>query len=220
MSPSHIRYARKLAAKVDMQLLCKVQCIVLNVCLGQVLDGVQKAIVQTQLSNLYFHPTDCPQREVGAQQPFTTLPPHVILRGRPLPSICSPDPAPGHTLPAKFCQKRGWTGDAQFTSRQASLNFDMRQLYGNWLQTMQDHDTAGCALNGASPIFPQTNKDICCTPKHKSFGCDFTGIPNGSFTNTGGSVADVVPFMYVGGWPGDFIETHCFLNIPLAWLGQ
>jgi alpha-L-rhamnosidase len=28
-----------------------------------VLDGVQKAIVQTQKSNLHFHPTDCPQRE-------------------------------------------------------------------------------------------------------------------------------------------------------------
>ena len=35
----------------------------------------------SQLSNLHFHPTDCPTRE-----------------------------------------KRGWTGDAQFTSRQASLN--------------------------------------------------------------------------------------------------
>ena len=127
-----------------------------------VLDGVQKAIVQTQLSNLHFHPTDCPQRE-----------------------------------------KRGWTGDAAFTSRQASLNLDMRQLYGNWLQTMQDHDTAGCALAGVAPVFPQTNKDICCNPKHRSFGCDYTGIPNGTFSRTGGSVADVVPFMYVGGWPGD-----------------
>lgn len=127
-----------------------------------VLDGVQKAIVQTQLSNLHFHPTDCPQRE-----------------------------------------KRGWTGDAQFTSRQASLNLDMRQLYGNWLQTMQDHDEVGCAGGGAEPVFPQTNKDICCDPKKGSFGCDYTGIPNGTFHDTSGSVADVVPFMHVGGWPGD-----------------
>lgn len=119
-----------------------------------VLDGIQDAVVQTQLSNLHFHPTDCPQRE-----------------------------------------KRGWTGDAQFTSRQASLNFNMRQLYGNWLQTMADHDQVGCAVNGAAPAFPQTNKDICCNPKHGSFGCDFTGVPNGTFTDTAGSVADVVPFM-------------------------
>ena len=100
-------------------------------------------------------------------------------------------------------EKRGWTGDAQFTSRQASLNLDMRQLYGNWLQTMQDHDNAGCAIGGAAPVFPQTNKDICCNPSHSSFGCDYTGIPNGTFSRPGGSVADVVPFMYVGGWPGD-----------------
>ena len=119
-----------------------------------VLNGIQEAIVQTQLSNLHFHPTDCPQRE-----------------------------------------KRGWTGDAQFTSQQASLNFDMRQLYGNWLQTMRDHDTAGCAIEGTVPTFPQSNKDICCSTQQGSFGCDFTGIPNGTFTNTRGSVADVVPFM-------------------------
>ena len=127
-----------------------------------ILNQIQTSIVQTQLSNLHFHPTDCPQRE-----------------------------------------KRGWTGDAQFTSRQASLNFDMRLLYSEWLQTMQDHDTAGCAINGNLPTFPQTNKDKCCYPSHKSFGCDYTGIPNKTFTNTQGSVADVVPFMYVGGWPGD-----------------
>lgn len=60
-----------------------------------------------------------------------------------------------------------------------------------------------CAVGGAAPVFPQTNKDICCSPKHGSFGCDYTGIPNGTFTETSGSVADVVPFMYVGGWPGD-----------------
>ena len=135
-----------------------------NITFGhKVLDGIQGAIVQTQKSNLHFHPTDCPQRE-----------------------------------------KRGWTGDAQMTSRQASLNFDMVALYGSWLQTMADHDMAGCAIEGSSgPVFPQTNKDICCSTKHGSFGCDYTGIPNGTFTHTGGSVADVVPFMHVGGWPGD-----------------
>lgn len=39
--------------------------------------------------------------------------------------------------------------------------------------------------------------------RHGSFGCDYTSIPNGTFSNPGGSVADVVPFMHVGGWPGD-----------------
>ena len=68
---------------------------------------------------------------------------------------------------------------------------------------MADHDSAGCAPPGATPTFPQTNKDICCNPGHSSFGCDYTGIPNGTFSDPAGSVADVVPFMYVGGWPGD-----------------
>ena len=98
-------------------------------------------------------------------------------------------------------EKRGWTGDAQFTSRQASLNLDMRQLYGNWLQTMADHDSAGCALAGATPAFPQTNKDICCDPAHKSFGCDYTGIPNGTFSDPGGtdrSPADQSPLAVCG----------------------
>ena len=126
------------------------------------LNSIQKAIVQTQLSNLHFHPTDCPQRE-----------------------------------------KRGWTGDAQFTSRQASLNFDMTLLYRNWLQTMVDHNYVGCALNGATPVFPQANIDACCYSKHHKFGCDYTGIPNGVFSDVRGSVADVVPYMGVGGWPGD-----------------
>ena len=127
-----------------------------------VLNGIQAAIVQTQLSNLHFHPTDCPQRE-----------------------------------------KRGWTGDAQFTSRQASLNFDLTLLYEHWLWTMLDHDHAGCALHGTTPVFPQANKDICCFPKYSKFGCDYTGIPNGTFDQIQGSVADVVPYMYIGGWPGD-----------------
>ena len=131
------------------------------------LNQIQASIVQTQLSNLHFHPTDCPQRE-----------------------------------------KRGWTGDGQLTSRQASLNFDMVHMYDHWLQTMVDHDTVGCVVDHSNathfPIFPQANVDVCCDPKlGPKFGCDYTGIPNGTFSNTLGSVADVIPFMNVGAWPGD-----------------
>ena len=57
---------------------------------------------------------------------------------------------------------------------------------------MKDHDNAGCAINGAAAVFPQTNKDVCCDTKHASFGCDYTGIANGTFSHPGGSVADVV----------------------------
>jgi hypothetical protein len=67
---------------------------------------------------------------------------------------------------------------------------------------MADHDQVGCASNSA-PLFPQANTDICCDPKHTSFGCDYTGVPGGLFNETHGSIADVVPFTHVGGWPGD-----------------
>lgn len=100
-------------------------------------------------------------------------------------------------------EKRGWTGDSQLTSAEASLNFDMKLLYGNWLRTMRDHDVVGCAASGHSPAFPQSNVDICCDPAKKTFGCDYAGVPEGAFANTSGAIADVVPFTYVGGWPGD-----------------
>ena len=68
---------------------------------------------------------------------------------------------------------------------------------------MVDHNYVGCALNDAAPVFPQANIDTCCYSKHSKFGCDYTGIPNGVFSDVKGSVADVVPYMGVGGWPGD-----------------
>ena len=60
-----------------------------------VLDGVQKAIVQTQLSNLHFHPTDCPTRE---KRGWTGV------RGNP-----EPDPTPTSTS----CDGRGGQGQGQ-----------------------------------------------------------------------------------------------------------
>ena len=104
-------------------------------------------------------------------------------------------------------EKRGWTGDAQVTSGAASLNFDTEAMYAQWLQSMQDSSTLGCALAPDTPSFPQPQQFECCTPAHQAFGCDYTGLPpgglGGGFNETRGSIADVVPYMAVGGWPGD-----------------
>ena len=96
-------------------------------------------------------------------------------------------------------EKRGWTGDSQITSAGASMNFDTGSFYDNWLQVFGDHQDVGCALHGKEPVFPQGPADKCCNPKVGSFGCDYSGIPDGpgGFNETSGSIADVVPFTYV-----------------------
>ena len=132
----------------------------------QILNEIQRAIVQTQASNVHSHPTDCPQRE-----------------------------------------KRGWTGDGQVTAGQCALNFDSGAMYATWLQSMVDSAAVGCALAPKTPAFPQPAVFECCDPSHPAFGCDYTGLPpgglHGGFSEAQGSVADVVPYMHVGGWPGD-----------------
>ena len=104
-------------------------------------------------------------------------------------------------------EKRGWTGDAQVTSGEASLNFDTASMYSAWLTSMQDSADVSCALAPQTPTLPQPNCFLCCNPSKPSFGCDFHGLPpggaHGGFEETRGSVADVVPFTHVGGWPGD-----------------
>jgi len=58
-----------------------------------------------------------------------------------------------HSIPqdCPHREKRGWGGDAQVTSAEASLNFDMGAFYGNWLRTMHDIQIEGCTLPPATP---------------------------------------------------------------------
>jgi hypothetical protein len=126
-----------------------------------ILNGIQKAIKYTQLSNFYHHPTDCPQRE-----------------------------------------KRGWMGDSQITSPEASLNFDTAAFYTNWIQAFSDTQNHGCTQKGA----PGRVGMECCESTRSSFGCSFS-CPTSedcNFTRTKGSLPDVVPYHNpYGGWPGD-----------------
>jgi hypothetical protein len=51
-----------------------------------------------------------------------------------------------HTIPTDCCQreKRGWMGDAQWTSEEASLNLDTNLFYQNFVQTIADTQAVGC----------------------------------------------------------------------------
>ena len=49
-------------------------------------------------------------------------------------------------------EQRGWGGDAQVTSGEASLNLDLSSFYHNWLTTMRDIQLAGCVVKGESPV--------------------------------------------------------------------
>lgn len=144
-----------------------------------ILNEIQAAVQQTQLSNLHSIPTDCPTRE-----------------------------------------KRGWMGDAQVSSPEAALNFDMRSLYANFLRTMGDTQAVGCAepanaaLVGlqeigvaagavATEAAPRPPTYQCCDHAHPSFGCSWTGT---NFSGPlPGALPDVVPYTLkpYGGWPGD-----------------
>ena len=41
-------------------------------------------------------------------------------------------------------EKRGWMGDAQWTSGEASLNFNMASFYDNYMRTMADTQAVEC----------------------------------------------------------------------------
>ena len=42
-------------------------------------------------------------------------------------------------------EKRGWLGDAQWSSENNAVMFDMRQVYSNWVQTIGETQATGCS---------------------------------------------------------------------------
>eukprot|EP00750_Incisomonas_marina_P009219 INCI15853.1.p1 GENE.INCI15853.1~~INCI15853.1.p1 ORF type:complete len:956 (+),score=122.30 INCI15853.1:192-3059(+) len=113
-------------------------------------------------------------------------------------------------------EKRGWMGDAQWTSGEASVNFDMAELYSNFVRTMGDTVQGGCRQPS-----PSNNREVtptgvvgiepaqvpvdyqCCDFQNVTFGCSETGTNFSS--GTAGALPDVVPYSKktYGGWPGD-----------------
>jgi hypothetical protein len=59
-----------------------------------------------------------------------------------------------HSIPqdCPHREQRGWGGDAQVTSGEASLNLDLSSFYHNWLTTMRDIQLAGCVVKGENPV--------------------------------------------------------------------
>eukprot|EP00656_Telonema_subtile_P057673 TRINITY_DN9541_c0_g2_i4.p1 TRINITY_DN9541_c0_g2~~TRINITY_DN9541_c0_g2_i4.p1 ORF type:complete len:563 (+),score=74.38 TRINITY_DN9541_c0_g2_i4:1409-3097(+) len=78
-------------------------------------------------------------------------------------------------------ERRGWMGDAQVSSNEAMLNFDMQAFYESFLHAMRDTQLWGCAArhnDGGSTCGGQTTQEAA------------------------GSLPDVVPFDGIGGSPG------------------
>ena len=121
-------------------------------------------------------------------------------------------------------EKRGWLGDAQWTAGEASMNFDMASLYSNWIRTMGDTQAVECnqvawAQNNRDDAFAMNDLQRpptyeCCSLKHPTFGCDWTGT---NFSEVVGSLPDVVPYSRktYGGWPGD--PTWGVAAVVLPW---
>ena len=113
-----------------------------------------------------------------------------------------------HSIPTDcpHREKRGWLGDAQWTSGQASLNFDMAAFYSNFMRSISDTMAVGCTADARAaappggPARPRTY--TCCSRAAPTFGCDWTGT---NFSDMRGALPDVVPYekKTYGGWPGD-----------------
>ena len=99
-------------------------------------------------------------------------------------------------------EKRGWMGDSQITSPEASLNFDTTAFYTNWIQAFSDTQHHGCTHKGQ----PGRVGMQCCESTRSSFGCSYSCpfSEDCNFTHTNGALPDVVPYHNpCGGWPGD-----------------
>ena len=113
---------------------------------------------------------------------------------------------------------QGWMGDAQWTAEEATLNFDMQALYVNWVRTMLDMQQQGCiATSEQFKLEPPYG--TCCSPtldeKHPSI---FQCSPMSNYSDTAGSVPDVVPLLWgTGGgrgWPGAPVWGSAVIILP------
>jgi len=123
-----------------------------------------------------------------------------------------------HSIPTDCPQreKRGWMGDAQWTSRETSLNFRAADFYQNFARTFADTQAVGCKqVESGSAMGPRPAVYECCSVKNPSFGCDWHGV-NDSFKDDAGSMPDVVPYSRkpYGGWPGDPTWGIATVEIP------
>ncbi len=99
-----------------------------------------------------------------------------------------------HSIPTDcpHREKRGWMGDAQVSSAQASLNFDMDLFYQNFVASFADMQSLGCTNPNHAErrnllVRPPTYE--CCNMRSPSFGCNADGT---NFSDVTGSLPDVV----------------------------
>ena len=97
-------------------------------------------------------------------------------------------------------EQRGWGGDAQVTSGEASLNLDMTSFYHNWLTTMRDIQLAGCVVAGMSPV--PVGATACPSHLNHPAGRGSNGKENVDWSSNSSRHGDLPPFVPSGGgWP-------------------
>ena len=205
------------------------------------LEGLPPGITPDNrtLTSLFLHSDT---KQIGHIKFKTGSPPGDLLN-RLQAAILYTQHSNQHTIPTDCPtrEKRGWTGDAQWTSEEASLNFATAAFYRNFVRSMGDSQAVGCTpwpyahtvdhtstRKGAPPGTRQSRPANyrCCDPTvhPPSFGCDFTGVTD-NFTDYHGDVPDAIPYGeqsgYWGGWPGDRSFAASGAEIPFqAWVSS
>jgi hypothetical protein len=125
-----------------------------------------------------------------------------------------------HSIPTDCPQreKRGWMGDAQWTSEEAAMNFDMQTVYSNWVTTMADMQEVGCTKT-TEQFKKEPPYGTCCSPTldelHPTI---FQCSPQSNYSDTAGSIPDIVPLLWGNGggrgWPGAPTWAGAIVVIP------
>eukprot|EP01050_Picozoa_sp_SAG11_P009964 SAG11_NODE_975_length_6331_cov_4.407895_2_plen_1251_part_00 len=112
-------------------------------------------------------------------------------------------------------EQRGWGGDAQVTSGEASLNLDLSSFYLNWLTTMRDIQLAGCTEDAERPA--PVGATACPARLRHPLGRGAHGSNKEDWSSASSRHGDLPSFVPSGGgWPvGD--ATWAAIGIVMPW---
>jgi len=146
-----------------------------------VLNNIQAAIVQTQKSNIFSIPSDCPTREKRGWMGDAQVSSSQALMNLRLSPLYE-NWARSHS-------------DSLFMS--CANSNDLNAL----VNTPHQRGLSGIHILDAMINAPQRPAQYLCCGTRNEFGCQ----PGLTPVNATNSLPDVIPFDSISGWPGDFI---------------